>query len=298
MKTTFQYYKANIKESTPLGIISLDRFIKAIKDPLENIKEVFDKIHQAELDEDWTLKSDLKTQLYSFTPAVYVIGRRQYSDIHNFTGLMPLDFDHLENREYAEQFRDYLFNEYPFIVSSWLSASGLGVRALVRIPLVENVVEYKQFFEGLKQWGFGDYVGFDIAPKNAVLPLFLSYDKDIKFRSFNDAAEWNIIFIEPEPEKVAVRDGYVAEQGIERRIGAIIDSAINKIVTDGHPQIRSIAVIAGGYVGSGVVSYEWARDYLYNAVDSNAYLRAKSRVYKKTVLDMLEYGRKFPKYLD
>ena len=295
---TFQYYKANIKESTPLGIISLERFIEAIREPKEAIQDVFEKIKEAELAGDMKLKADLKTHLFSFTPAVYVIGRRQYTDIHSFTGLMPLDFDHLESVSYAEEFRDYLFDEYDFVVASWLSASGLGVRALVRTIPVGSVKEYKELFEGLAMSEMYEYAGFDTAPKNCVLPLFLSYDPDIKYRPLEECSIWDIAFVEDEPEVQPIRTDYVAPEGIEKRLAGIIDSAVNKIVDNGHPQIRSISFIMGGYVASGVIDWGWAEDYLFRSVDSNAYLVQKASVYKKTVKDMLKRGMSILRYLD
>jgi len=295
---TFQYYKANIKESKPLGVISLDRFIRAIQDPQPHIIDVFDRIKKAEIMGDMRLKSDLKTHLFSFTPAVYVMGRRQYVDIHEFTGLMPLDFDHLESESYAESFRDALFDEYPFIVASWLSASRHGVRALVRIPVVADVDEYKALFEGLAMSEMYGYKGFDTAPKNCVLPLFLSYDKDIKYRAYEDCEEWQTAFIEDTPEPQPVRVDYIPADNIEKRLAGIIDSSVNKIVDNGHPQIRAISFIMGGYVASGSISFGWAEEYLFRSVDYNSYLSQKARVYKKTVTDMLKRGMSIPRYLD
>ncbi len=45
----FQYYKANIKDSKPLGFVTLEQFFLAIQDPKPEIKAVFDQIRQAEL---------------------------------------------------------------------------------------------------------------------------------------------------------------------------------------------------------------------------------------------------------
>jgi len=114
MKPKFQYYSANIKAAKPIGSVTLGQFVNAIKNPKPEIAEIYKRIRQAEIDQDLKLKAELKQSLYSFTPAINVNGRRRYLDIVNFTGLMPLDFDHIE---YADEFRDYLLNEYNYIVA-------------------------------------------------------------------------------------------------------------------------------------------------------------------------------------
>ena len=97
---------------------------------------------------DMAIKAELKTSLYSFTPCVRVEGRRRYADIKNFTGLLALDFDKLE-MEYAKEFKTALFNEYSFIIAAWLSPSRHGVRALVKIPIVQSVGEFKEHFNAV-----------------------------------------------------------------------------------------------------------------------------------------------------
>lgn len=115
----FNYYAANIKKSTPLGVIDLDRFIESIRNPKEHIKEIFKRIQDAELAGDMTLKSQLKEKLYSFTPCVIVSGPRKYDNIQCFTGLMMLDFDHLNSNE-AKEFKAFLFETYDFIIEPFL----------------------------------------------------------------------------------------------------------------------------------------------------------------------------------
>ena len=300
MNPTFQYYKAQINASQPLGIITLDRFKSAILEPKDYIMEALDLIRQAEVDQDWTKKADLKQHLYSFTPCVYVIGRRRYSDIHNFTGLMVLDFDHLESTEYAEGLRDYLFEEHPEIVGTWLSASRYGIRALVRIPIVQSVDEYKAYFDGFYMQVGALYETFDKAPKNAVLPMFISYDKEAKFREYEDAEEWRVMYIKPEPERVVqlVQPREISADLAERRISGIATSAISKITNEGHIILRGTAFTIGGYVASGAVSWDFAEDLMFSLIDNHSYLNKKANTYKKTVIDMFKRSANKPLYLN
>jgi len=287
----FQYYKANIKDSTPIGFVTLDQFFQAIKDPKPEIKEVFNQIKLAELSGDMELKAKLKTSLYSFTPAVIVSDKRCYSSITQFTGLMPLDFDHLTQSE-AQELKEHLFNDYPFIIGSWLSASKCGVRALVNIPQCESVDEYKQYFDGIQHLSdLGKYKNFDIAPKNAVLPLFLSYDPDIYYGDCLIKWEQKYKPVIP-PKKVQYK--YDSNPS---RVYRVIESAIDKITNNGHPQLRAASFALGGYIGAGYIAFDDALDIIFNLIESNQYLSQKPKVYKKTAETMIKKGIQNPLYL-
>lgn len=55
------------------------------------------------------------------------------SNVKGYTGLACLDFDGLESRDAAEQLRDTLFMEFPEVLFSAVSASGLGAYCLVAL---------------------------------------------------------------------------------------------------------------------------------------------------------------------
>jgi len=299
----FQYYSANIKSANPIGVVTLSQFLNAIKNPKPEIAEIYKRIRQAEVDQDLKTKAELKQKLYSFTPAINVKGRRRYLDIINFTGLMPLDFDHIE---YADEFRDYLFNEHKFIIASWLSSSGRGVRALVKIPNLSNLVgkgaikKYKAYFNGLaKNATFEGFDGFDYAPKNCVLPLFLSYDKGLKARAFEEAAEWSGEWEEPEIIAAEMPERSTVNYSLnERRISGIVRSGLNKISDNGHLILRGVAYMVGGYVGGGEVSFIFAENLLHSEINGHYYLQQKASTYKKTATDMLHRGSKVPARLN
>jgi len=143
---TIQYFPGKIWLPKPLGEISLKQFIDSHKKPRKQIKEIFKQIAEAEKKEDWETKGKLKqNNLFYFTPCVKFNGKsRGYADIESFTGFMVLDFDHLEIG--AEEFRDRLFKKYKCIVCAYKSPSSNGVKAIVRIPIVDSVDEFKQYF--------------------------------------------------------------------------------------------------------------------------------------------------------
>lgn len=287
----FPYYDADITHHTPLGYVSLDYLLNAIKSPKKDIKHIFEQIMIADENKDAKRKQELKTKLYSFNPCVYIEGKRKYDNIKHFTGLAMLDFDKMESVEYAKEFKEYLFNKNKFIISSWLSASKRGVRAVVSIPVCKSVDEFKHYFNAI-EIEFKSYVGFDSAPKNCVLPLFISYDPEILIRT--DYTTWKLKHIPIERPPVIqyqVTDKTsVIEKIIAKRIDTITDS--------GHGILRATAYLLGGYVGAGYVDYNHAIQMMNNLIDSHHYLKQKSYVYKKTAKTMIDKGINFPTYLE
>lgn len=285
----FNYYAADIKNSKPLGNVSLFGLINSIKNPKPNVKEVFEQIRIAEEVKDLKLKNDLKTKLFSVTPCVFCTKSRKYVNIVNWTGLVHIDFDHLEN-DHAISLKDALFNEYKFIIATWLSSSKHGVKVLIKIPVCTSVEEFKHYFNALEDV-FSIYHGFDRAPKNCILPLFISYDENILYRS--DPETWTkkiIPVVAPPIIQYAVTDKSCT-------VEKIMNSAINKIVDNGHPQLRAAAFSLGGYVGAGYIEQGFALSIIEKMIDSNAYLSHKPLIYKKTAKEMIQKGISTPLYL-
>jgi hypothetical protein len=289
MNQIFNYYEADIKRSMPLGTVTLGYVLNAIKNPKKDIRHVFEQIRIAEEAKDMATKNQLKTHLYSFTPCVRVEGARKYANIINFTGLLVLDFDHLEH-SIAIEFKEYLFNEYKFIYSVWLSASRHGVRAIVNIPTCTSVDDYKGYFGGIEKKLEG-YNGFDSAPKNCILPMFISYDADILVRESPDQWTGKYVKLVPPPVKQYIVDDKTSS------IEKIIAKKIIPITDNGHPQLRAAAYLMGGYTGAGYIERDVAISILHHLIDTNAYLSQKAEVYKKTAIQMVDSGINTPTYL-
>jgi hypothetical protein len=289
MNPIFNYYEADIKRSTPLGSVTLEYLINAIRTPKKDIRNVFEEIRIAEENKDMAKKQALKSKLYSFTPCVYVNGPRKYSNIQHWTGLLVLDFDHLAS-DVAVEFKEYLFNEYKCIITAWLSASRHGVRALVKIPICTSVDEFKHYFAGIERH-LNCYNGFDTAPKNCILPMFISYDADILHRT--DAQTWSTKHIEI--VRPAVKQYIVDDK--TSVIEKIISKRINTITDTGHIILRATSYLLGGYVGANYIDYNDAISLINNLIDSQSYLSKKPDVYKQTAKQMVDKGLNFPTYL-
>lgn len=290
-KINFQYYPAKVNSNNPLGYVSLEYFLNAQKNPKPNTLKIFNAIAKAELDGDMKLKSELKqNSLYYFTPCVTVSRRRRYADIKYFTGLLVLDFDHIDN---ADEFKEFIFNEYKFIVSCWLSPSKKGVKAFVNIPISKDVDEFKQYYYAATNI-FDVYDGWDPSNKNAVLPLFQSYDKELLYR--DDADRFTQKAIDPKnlPPDTVRRSIPHSTQGKERLIFKIAETGITKIGSPGHPQLRSMCISLGGYVASGYIDKTSIILHVENLIEMNSYLRKGLKGYKQTARWSINEGMKKP----
>ena len=300
LDTKIQYFEGKIWKTSPLGKVTLKQFIQSHKDPKEKIKKVFNKIAEAERNKDWETKGKLKQEnLYYFTPCVNLDGSgRSYENIESFNGLLVLDFDHLEIN--ADEFRDRLFNAYKWIACAYKSPSGNGVKTIVNIPQVNTVEQFKEYFYAIA-YKMEKVKSFDVSCANPVLPLFFSWDENIKWRE--------------KPEIFTQRGGkhneFRAYTGDFEEIDDVTDADKKEVLTKaynvikradedntGHPNVKSSAILIGGYVSSGYLTYDEAENYIFKWIEESPYLSAKENTYKKTAKAMITKGTSAPLYLN
>jgi hypothetical protein len=296
LETTFPYYPGKIWKAVPLGTVSLEEFIKAHIKPKENIKVIFNQIAQAEKDGDLEKKGLLKqNNLFYFTPCVTLDGvGRSYSSITGFTGLLVLDFDHIDN---AEEFRDLLFERMKSIVVAYISPSGKGVKFFVKIPTVNSVDEFKEYFYGIAFY-MERFVGFDPSSQNPVLPVFLSWDENLRFRENPETwttrglkiDEFRIIDGDFEPlENVSEED--------RQTVLRIYSNGIGRIEDNGHPQVLSYSLMLWGYCAANYISELEAEEHIIECISNSVYLSKNTRGYIKSAMDMRKTGMSSPLFL-
>jgi predicted transcriptional regulator len=164
------------------------------------------------------------------------------------------------------------------------------VRALVKIPVCTSVDEFKHYYAGIERH-LNCYNGFDTAPKNCILPMFISYDAEILHR--NDAQTWSTKYIEI--VRPAVKQYIVDDK--TSVIEKIIAKRINTITDTGHIILRATSYLLGGYVGANYIDYNDAISLINNLIDSQSYLSKKPSIYKATAKQMVDKGLNFPTYL-
>src|SRR6056297_91450 len=295
----FQYYQSEIATSTHQGFIYLDEFVELHK--CGNEAELFDNIKKAEINGDMAKKAKLKSKLLHFTPSVIVSNKRRLDNVQEFTGVVVLDFDHLPDEEYSEAFKHYLYDNYRQIFLVYTSPSKLGVKAFIKIPKVESIEEYREYFYGIAHY-MEQYNGFDIATQNAVLPLFQSYDEKLLYRDFDKTPKWKIKGFKvndfstssPKPVRceITVTDKH------KEKVFKAITTMIDRISDNGHPQVRSAGLVAGGRISAGYVSRNEIEPYLHNLIATNGYLRKGIKGYQLTASQAISKGMEKPLYFE
>ena len=293
----FHYYEGNIEIPSAKGEININTLLKAIKHPKPELLELINKIRLTDIKAD---RDKLKRQLYFFIPCCVTDGKhRGYKNIQHFTGWLLLDFDGIESTELAKEFKEHIFNEYSFIMSAWLSSSGLGVRAFVKIPTVTNVDDFKAFYWGLvnthmSEYGTGNKPWCDDSMQKPTQPLFYSYDADILIRS--NYSTWSIKGLNPKrqprpttPKMIRINHAYSGKYAIVNAV-----KGIDKIVDNGHPQVLSASFALGGHVANGKVSFSESETALHRAIEQNNYLSKGLEGYKKSATDALTAGLNAP----
>jgi len=290
----FQFYTNNVKRPNPVGWVTIDRFIKSIKQPKQHLVEIFNQISYYESIGDMKTKAKIKERIYYFTPCVHVQSVRRYKDIVRWTGLAVLDFDHINN---APDFRDYLFAEYSSIIAAWLSPSKKGVKALVNIPVVYSVDEFKSYYFGLasEMW---QYNGFDGSGQNCVLPLFQSIDTDLLYRpaadTWTDTGHNN----KQLTDEIIPATPIHGTERHEKIILGMINKGFDKITGNGHPQLRGLCIAVGGYISNGYIDKNKALQQINYKIETNGYLKKGIAGYKRTANWAVNLGMNRPIHLN
>lgn len=293
----FPYYSGNIKLTKVMGHVSLNKFIDVHAFPTGKTIELIKSIQNCK---DSKEKRILKHNLYAFTPSVFIDRwrKRKYSSIQKYTGLMQIDLDGINDINISEDLKKWVF-EQPECVCSYLSPSN-NVKALIRINKPKTQDEYIRLHNAVTE-KYESTGYFDSATKNAVLPLFLSVDSEILFRDYSQAIPWDIekiIEIEhvslnnkPQPNFNSTSQKYYYDKTIR-----ILTNKINSISNNGHPQVRSAALILGSRVAANYINKQDAIIEITNLIKQNKYLSKGIQGYIDTSIWGINQGFNKPKY--
>lgn len=279
----FPYFPSRADIVKPLGLVSLERFLKSHKEPKADILETFKLIEGATLRQDKKLKDSLKqTKLTYFTPSVQVSERR-YENVESFTGVMVMEYDKL-GEENAEKLKRKIFKRFKSCICAYLSPSKSGCKFLFKIPIVNSVEEYKEYFYGLASY-LEQIEGFDSSSQSCVLPLFISYDLDMLIREENELETWILKGSYPTSIDNSECSDFVAEDVTEedrRYVFNIVNKWFRKIdeEQEGHRNIISIGLLCGGYASAGYVSEQEIIEYLEEKISNSEYCAGRQDYFR------------------
>ena len=247
------------------------------------------------------LKRKLKHKIYSFTPSVFINKNytRSYANVMYYTGIMQLDFDKIEDIETALDLKNYIF-EQKETICCFISPSGLGVKALILIKTPEDKKHYKAIYKAVVK-KYEDISYFDTATNNAMLPLFLSIDENILFRDISECLafieeDWSEIKYEHLKEKQTSKPNNFNYTDFETKTLKLLEDKIKSINNNGHPQVRTAALILGSRAGAGYISFSKANDEIIKLIKENNYLNKGLKGYISTALWGVSEGYKNPRY--
>ena len=294
---SFQFFPAKIWEAKPLGELTLRQFLDVHKSPKDSTVEVIEKIKIAAKNGDLKLKDELKqNNLYSFVPSVKLDGNgRGLVNIVDYNPIMLCEFDKIDH---ALELKERLFNNLKSVIAAWISPSGRGLKLLIRIPKPKSVEDYKQYYCGLAYY-LSQYEGFDGVNYNIVLPLFLSFDRDILIRE--DAEEWTTRGGKINSFKVFEGEFETPENIEDKTKDKITDKItflVNQIDDNAHPRIRNISTIFGGFCTQYGFDIEEADDLICDLIADNIYMQKNVRGYCKTAKEFLRKGFLAPLEID
>lgn len=296
----FPYYSGNIRFTKCLGFLTLESYINSIQNPNSRTKVLLHNIAEATKDGDMKKKRKLKHQLFSFTPTVIIPKgiKRKYSNIYRWNPLMQIDMDGIESEGEAIQLKEHVFNNHKQIICAMVSPSKKGVKCLMKIKTPKSQDHYKALHKAMVD-EFESYSYLDSATKNAVLPLFLGADKDILFRDFSEATEWDKENWET-IEYVKLND--IPTHQLQKiseftlLVENVVKKRINDIIDNGHTQVRSASLILGSRIAAGYIDEQDARILITNLIRSNRYLAKGTDGYLSTAMWGINQGMKKPKY--
>ena len=206
---------------------------------------------------------------------------RKDSALDSHSGLIVLDFDHID----VEGSKTILATDQ-YIYSCWISPSGEGLKALVR---VSNPESHRDHFRALQAYFDNEY-GLEVDPSgiNESRACFDSYDPEIVVNK--SAKVFGQVLSERALNQKAVSS---EEHYTDYNKLAVVSSMIRK-AEDGekHSALLKSAVLCGGYIAAGRMEEDEAirileREILKRNVDSVGSAR-------QTIRDGIEKGKGMP----
>lgn len=294
----FQLFNNPVWDCTPTYMITLEQMFDRIKNPDDYTLLLLQKIQEARLASNDELKAEFKAKLGYYCPCVVFgssderpKGWRDYKHVSKFTGLVVLDFDKISSTKRAEHLKKSVFDSNDSIIAAWISPSKVGFKAIVKIPVVKSIEEFKNYWWGI-YYRYMFVEGFDATTKNATLALYHSHDPNILIR--NNYTTSNIQ-AEPaiEEKKIVDVNDYdlIYHPDDEENAYKHIENIINLIDNEGHPLIRSASINAGNYIRWGVVDELEMHSFIHELAQNHYYLSKKYQsAYKKTINWGLQIG--------
>lgn len=263
------------------GRIELQQAINEIKEPDPNNLKIIEDLRNG-VDTD-------KTKLRSYVfGALFKNNRRRKLDLLTGTGIAVLDYDALGKYEVDPyNFKQEMFEYYTFIIAAFISPSGDGVKFLIKIPVVDNPIDYTGYYNALFE-EFSRYSGLDPSGKDITRLCFSSYDPELFYR--DNAKIWDDKKELSQQKANSIAVEIVNPSEDRKHIKNIMAKEFGEIVEHPmHPRVMKMATTMGGYVKAGYYKHKEAVEMLESFIDNNEAMDKKD-TRKKNIADGITYG--------
>ena len=243
---------------------------------LKRFKEQNDAILAIRNEKDPKKQEELKVAL----PGVVFQGkftRRKNDCLVKASGFMILDFDCKskdESRAIFEKIKDD-----PYMYAIFRSVRGVGYKALVRIPVVNDDAEYKEYFLSMKD----RYPELDDSGKDISRLCFVTSDPEMRVNT--SARVWD----KKKEKQIVLPPTKGTNYTKLNQAANIIRSAVEG---QRHEKIRNASILVGGWVAAGIIDRADAEIILIR--EANAKNPDEPRINEQTVRDGLDYGMASP----
>lgn len=262
------------KNTTNPKHVQIELVYNAIRKPNSELQNLLNTIRS---EEDDKKRSALKKKL----PCILFSGKfSQRGDkfLEEHSGYAVVDFDHVYN---TYELKDKL-KLIPYVSSAFVSPSGDGIKAVVRIP--KSIEYHRENYEGvvldLKDKLNIPESHFDKTSINESRICFASFDSDIYVNPSPSC------FVIPKKKEIKFTDYNKVN----------IAANMIRLANDGekHNVLLKASRLMGGYIATGMIEEHFAIQILEQEIQNRNIDDLNTA--KKTIRDGVEYGKKAPIY--
>lgn len=271
-------------------MISVQTNVKGGKITNHEIEVIFNSIKTGgKIKSDILALRELPKSEYSIEkkkiPAILFQGTfnntRSNETLSKASGFMHLDFDHT-GIEFKERLKSV-----DFIYAAFISVGGDGIKAIVKIPIVKNDKEFKEYWYAVndKITELFPLYPLDEACKDIARACFFSYDPEIYINY--DAKLWveKKVNETKKIEKEYIKNDY-------KTVQVALDFVRSSQEGERHNRILKASRLMGGFVASKTISESEAIRLLEQEV--SFFNPAAFTSHKQTIKDGIEHGKTQP----
>lgn len=239
-------------------------------------KEKIEELRSLDPSQRGAVKKNLPIVMFSGT----FTGRKDEL-LKDHSGYIVLDFDNLDNVDQVKQ----SIGSDKYVYSCWVSPSGNGLKALVRVT---NPERHRDHFRSLTSY-FEKQYGIEVDPSgiNESRACFESYDPDIIVNSSYD--RFGGMLSEKSQNQVLVKQENVTDY---YRLNLAATMVRNSQDGERHAVLFKAARLCGGYIAAGRIEEEEAIRVLVREFSRRDYDEHYNP--HSTVRDGIEVGKNMP----